>query len=296
MSLDELTTEAGNSARDLDLRSSAELVALMNAEEAKVPAAVAAAAAEVAAAIDAIVARLEAGGRLIYVGAGTSGRLAAADADECQSTFATPPGQVVALVAGAGLESPLAQEAAEDDAEAGVAGIAELAVSAADAVVGVSASGRSPFVVAAIEEAARRGAYTVAVVAVRDSELGRFAEHQIATVVGPELLAGSTRLKAGTAQKLVLNQISTISMIRLGKAFDNLMVDVRGTSDKLRGRARRIVATATGAGPEQVEQALGAAGGDAKVAIVSLLAGVDCDTARLRLADAGGRIRKALIA
>jgi N-acetylmuramic acid 6-phosphate etherase len=294
MGLDELTTEAGSSARDLDLRSSAELVALMNAEDAKVPGAVAAAAAELAAAIDAIVVRLEAGGRLIYVGAGTSGRLAAADADECQSTFATPPGQIVALVAGAGLESPLAQEAAEDDVEAGVAGIAALDVSAADAVVGVSASGRSPFVLAGIEEAARRGAGTVAVVAVRDSELGRVAEHEVATVVGPELLAGSTRLKAGTAQKLVINQISTVSMIRLGKAFDNLMVDVRGTSEKLRVRAWRIVATATGAEPEQVEQALAAASGDAKVAIVALLAGIDCDDARRRLGDAGGRIREAL--
>lgn len=294
MGLGELITEAGNGARDLDLRSAAELVALMGAEDAKVPAAVATAADAVARAIEVIVAHLEQGGRLIYVGAGTSGRLAAGDADECQSTFATPPGQVVALVAGARFSSPLGQEAAEDDGESGAVEIAALGLSPLDAVVGISASGRSPYVLGALRTAAERGAATIAIVCVADSELGQIVEHEIVVIVGPELLAGSTRLKAGTAQKLVLNQISTISMIRLGKAFGNLMVDVRGTSLKLRERARRIVATATGAAPEEVEKALAAADGEAKVAIVALLANVDVESARSRLALANGKIRKAL--
>ncbi|MGZ4397423.1 MAG: N-acetylmuramic acid 6-phosphate etherase [Gaiellaceae bacterium] len=294
MGLDELITEAGNGARDLDLRSVDELVALMGAEDGKVPEAVAAASDGVARAIDVVVDRLERGGRLVYVGAGTSGRLAAADADECQSTFATAPGQVVALVAGARFSSPLEQEAAEDDADGGASEIAALDISPLDAVVGISASGRSPYVVGALRAAAERGAATIALVCVAGSELGALAEREIAVVVGPELLAGSTRLKAGTAQKLVLNQISTISMIQLGKAFDNLMVDVRGTSVKLRERARRIVATATGAPPEQVDRALAAADGEAKVAIVSLLAGVGIDTARARLARSNGRIRTAI--
>jgi N-acetylmuramic acid 6-phosphate etherase len=255
---------------------------------------VAASAGELSAAIDAISARLADGGRLVYVGAGTSGRLAAVDAAECQPTFSAPPELVVALVAGGSDGSPLAQEAAEDDAEAGARDVATLAVGPADAVVGISASGRTPYVVGALEAAAAAGAETVAVVSVPDSELGRLARHEVPVVVGPEILAGSTRLKAGTAQKLVLNTISTISMIRLGKTFGDLMVDVNATNDKLRARVRRIVAQATGAPPDAVRDALAAAGGNAKVAIVSLLADVDAETARARLADAGESIRLAL--
>jgi len=200
----------------------------------------------------------------------------------------------VALVAGAGFPSPLDQEAAEDDVEAGARDIASLAVGEADAVVGISASGRSPYVIGAVRAAADAGALTGCVVSARDSELAGIAEHEVAVVVGPEVLAGSTRLKAGTAQKLVLNAISTISMIRLGKTFDNLMVDVRASNEKLRARIRRIVETATGAPADEIDAALAAADGNAKVAIVSLLAGVDAAEAARRLEAAQGSVREAL--
>jgi N-acetylmuramic acid 6-phosphate etherase len=295
VTLDELVTEAANAAADdLDLRSTRELVELVNAEDATVPGAVGAASAEIGAAIDAIVARLEAGGRLVYVGAGTSGRLAALDAAECESTFSTPPGQVVALVAGEGSSSPAEQDAAEDDADAGAAGVTALGVSSTDAVVGVSASGRTPYVLGALRAALEAGALTVGVVSTRGSELGAAVQHELAVVVGPEIVAGSTRLKAGTAQKLVLNTISTVSMIRLGRTYGNLMVDVSGTNEKLRARARRVVRLATGAADDKVDAALAAADGSAKVAVVSILAGVDAVAARARLAETGGRVRQAL--
>jgi N-acetylmuramic acid 6-phosphate etherase len=246
------------------------------------------------AAIEAIVGRLQEGGRLVYVGAGSSGRIAALDASECESTFSTAPGQIVALIAGGHHASPLEQEAAEDDADAGVAAVQNLRVTATDAVVAVTASGRTPYALGAARAAVETGAVTVGVVSVPESELGRLVDHEIALVVGPEFLAGSTRLKAGTAQKLVLNTISTISMVRLGKTFGNLMVDVYATNEKLRARVRRIVLTATGAPPDAVDAALGAAGGNAKVAIVSLLAGIDADVAAARLAERGQSIRLAL--
>jgi N-acetylmuramic acid 6-phosphate etherase len=293
--LDELATEAGSRAgADYDLRSTLELVELMNAEDIVVPAAVRAAAGRIATTVDAIATCLQRGGRLIYVGAGSSGRIAALDAAECESTFSTPPGKVVSLVAGGAGASPLEQEAAEDDRGAGVADISALEAGGDDFVVGVSASGRTPYVLAGLEAASEAGAQTACVVSVHGSELERVVDHAIAVVVGPEFLAGSTRLKAGTAQKLVLNMLSTISMIRLGKTFGNLMVDVSATNDKLRARVRRIVRTATGASPEEVERALEAADGDAKVAVVSLLAGVDASEARGRLAESGESIRLAL--
>jgi N-acetylmuramic acid 6-phosphate etherase len=292
--LDRLVTEAGNaSAEGLDLRSTAELVQLLNREDATVAGAVAAAAPALAAAIDAIAARLSSGGRLVYVGAGTSGRLAALDAAECEATFSSPPGQVVALVAGAELVPGPVQDAVEDDAEAGRADLETLGVTAADAVVGVSASGQTPYVCGALCAAGEAGALTVAVVANESSELAAIAALEVATVVGPEVVAGSTRLKAGTAQKLVLNAISTIVMVRLGKTFGNLMVDVRPSNEKLRERQRRVVETAAGADAVEAEAALAAAEGDAKVAIVSLLAGVDAAEARGRLHAAGGNVRQA---
>jgi N-acetylmuramic acid 6-phosphate etherase len=295
MGLDDLITEARSAeTRDLDLRSTEELVGLMNQQDAGVPAAVASSAADIAAVIDTVVDRLQAGGRLVYVGAGSSGQLATVDASECESTFSAAPGQVVALLAGAGAPSALEQEAAEDDTEAGRRDVHSLGVAATDAVIAISASGRTPYVLGAIEAASSAGAATACIVSVPGSQLGRIVEREIVVVVGPEVLAGSTRLKAGTAQKLVLNMISTISMIRLGKTFDNLMVDVCATNEKLRARVQRIVMTATGAPRERVDEALAAADGSAKVAIVALLAGVDVDTARSRLAAANGNIRLAL--
>ena len=294
-SLDALATEAGSEpAADYDLRPILELVELMNAEDATVPTAVAAAAAQIAQAVEAIAASLGRGGRLIYVGAGSSGRIAALDASECESTFSTPPGKVVSLLAGGSYASPLEQAAAEDDREAGSAEVAALDLRPEDVVVGVSASGRTPYVVAAVETAAAAGARTACVVSVAGSELEAVAEMPIVVEVGPEFLAGSTRLKAGTAQKLVLNMLSTISMIRLGKTFGNLMVDVAATNEKLRARVRRIVRAATGAEPHEVDAALAASGGDAKVAIVLLLAEVGPDEARTRLDRAGQSIRRAL--
>lgn len=293
--LDALATEAWREdAADLDLRPTAELVALMSAEDASVPALVAAAGASIAAAIDAVSERLLAGGRLVYVGAGTSGRLALVDAVECESTFGVEPGRVVALVAGGATATATAQEAAEDDRDAGAAAVRELGVDASDAVVGLSASGRTPYVVGALDEARRAGAAAVAVVSVQDSELAATADHEIAIVVGSEVIAGSTRLKAGTAQKLVLNMISTIAMVRLGKTFGNLMVDVVATNEKLRSRVRRIVMHATGAPSDVVDAALEAADGSAKVAIVAILADLDAAAARARLAETDGDVRRAI--
>jgi N-acetylmuramic acid 6-phosphate etherase len=283
---DQLGTEARDAGgADLDLRSTRALVELMNAEDARVPAAVASASGQVAALIDAVVARLRTGGRLVYAGVGTSGRLAALDAAECGPSFSA--GELVLAVAAERVED-------EDDAEAGARAVEALGVSAADAVVGISASGRSPYVRGALEAARAAGALTGCVVCVHGSELAVIAEHEVGVPVGAEVLAGSTRLKAGTAQKLVLNMLSTISMIKLGKTYGNLMVGLDPANEKLRARARSIVAQATGAANGEVEQALDSSGGDAKVAIVSLLTGLDAGAARARLAEADGVVRLAL--
>jgi N-acetylmuramic acid 6-phosphate etherase len=292
---DELVTETGSDpATGYERRETAELVDLMNTFDSAVPEAVAAASSAIAAAIDAIAERMRAGGRLVYVGAGSSGRIAALDASECEATFAMGPGVVCALVAGGETAPALAQAAAEDDRDAGAADLRALEIRTVDSVVGISASGRTPYVLGAVEAAAEAGALTACIVSVPESELGAIADHEIAVVVGPEFLAGSTRLKAGTAQKLVLNTISTISMIRLGKTYGNLMVDVVAANEKLSERVRRIVGAATGAASGEVDAALAAADGDARVAIVSVLAGVDVATARARLDEAGRSIGEAL--
>jgi N-acetylmuramic acid 6-phosphate etherase len=292
---EELGTEARDAdGADLDLRSTEELVGAMNAADATVPAAVAAATPAIAALIDEAAARLTLGGRLVYVGAGTSGRLAALDAVECETTFSVAPGRVVALVAGDGAGSAAEQEAAEDDAAAGRAAVEHLSLVVTDSVVGVSASGRSPYVRAALETARDRGAFSCCVVCVQGSELAAVADHEICIPVGAEVLAGSTRLKAGTAQKLVLNMISTISMIRLGKTYGNLMVDLVPSNDKLRARVREIVRQAAGVTTTEADEALARSGGDPKVAIVSLLTGLDAEAARARLADSGGIVRQAV--
>jgi N-acetylmuramic acid 6-phosphate etherase len=270
--------------RDLDLRPTSELVHLINAEDLTVAAAVEGAAPSIARAIDLVVERLEAGGRLIYVGAGTSGRIAAGDAAECGPTFSSS--QIVAVTT--------EDDAGEDDVEAGANDVRALGIGADDVVLGVSASGRTPYTLAGVEQARTKGAAVVAVVCAPGSELAAAADEAIEVAVGPEVIAGSTRLKAGTAQKLVLNMISTITMVRLGKTYGNLMVDVQASNEKLRARARRAVAVATAAPEEEVAAAIAAADGDAKVAIVSLLAGVDAHTARSRLSAARGVVREAV--
>jgi N-acetylmuramic acid 6-phosphate etherase len=271
----------------LETRTTRELVTILNVEDATVAGAVANAGDALAAAIEQIAARIARGGRLVYVGAGTSGRLAALDAAECGPTFGSPPGEVVAIVAGEG-------EDAEDDVERGEADVQALGVGAEDAVVAVSASGSTPYTLAALEAARAAGALCVAVVCARGSALGTLAEHEIAAVVGPEVVSGSTRLKAGTAQKLVLNAISTVTMIRLGRTYAGLMVGVAPENAKLRERARTNVQLASGAPDQEVDAALAASGGDARVALVSLLAGVDPSIARERLDGAGGSVPLAL--
>jgi N-acetylmuramic acid 6-phosphate etherase len=280
------TTEAARpDLADLDLRSTRDLVRLLNDEDATVPAAVAEAGDALAAAIDSIAERMRRGGRLIYAGAGTSGALAALDAAECGSTFGSPPGEVLAVVA--------EQDADEDDRAAATNALRGLPLRPEDCVVAVSASGSTPFVLAALEAAREAGALGVAVASAHESPAAALAEHEVAVVVGSEVIAGSTRLKAGTAQKLVLNTISTVTMIRLGRTYGGLMVGVAPGNEKLRERARRNVVLASGASEERVDEAMEAAAGDARVALVSLLAGVDAADARSRLEASEGSVRKA---
>jgi N-acetylmuramic acid 6-phosphate etherase len=280
-----VTETARAELADLDMRPTREIIRLLNDADTTVPVAVAEAGDALAAAIDAIADRLARGGRLIYVGAGTSGALAALDAAECGPTFGSPPGEVLAVVAEG--------EAGEDDSAAATTALLELPLLPEDCVVAVSASGSTPFALAAIAAGREAGALTVALTCVRGSAAGAAAAHDVAAVVGPEVLAGSTRLKAGTAQKLLLNTISTATMIRLGRTYGGLMVGVAPDNAKLRERSRRNVLLASGAPEEQVDEALAAAGGDARVALVSLLAGVDSGAARERLDAAGGSVRKA---
>jgi len=292
---DVLITEAGGDPRaGYEDKPTLELVELMNAADATVAAAVAAAAPAIAAAIDAVSTLLRDGGRLVYVGAGSSGLIASLDASECEATFSTEPGQVLALVAGGTTARPLVQAAAEDDREAGVADVAAIGIGPSDAVVGVSASGSTPYVLGALDAAIAAGALTTCVVSSPESHLGSVVDHEIVVSVGPEFIAGSTRLKAGTAQKLVLNTISTVSMIRLGKTYGNLMVDVVAANEKLVERVRRIVASATGASETEIDSALAEADGDTRVAIVAIVAGVDVQEARQRVATADGSIARAL--
>lgn len=295
--LETLTTEAFRpELAEIDQLPTLDIARLMNGEDATVPAAVAERLPEIAAAIDAVAVRMARGGRLIYAGAGTAGRLGVLDASECPPTFNTGPGQVVGLIAGGPDAMVTSIEGAEDSPELDRADLDALALTADDTVVGVSASGRTPYAVGAVEYARSLGALTVGLACNRDSALAAAAEHGIEVVTGPELLTGSTRLKAGTAQKLVLNMLSTITMIRLGKTYGNLMVDVRASNEKLRARSRRIVALATGAADDDIERALTATDGEVKDAILVLLADVDGPTAARLLAESGGHLRAAMAA
>ncbi|GHG21187.1 MULTISPECIES: N-acetylmuramic acid 6-phosphate etherase [Streptomyces] len=290
-----LTTEAFRpELAEIDRLSTLEIARTMNGEDQSVPAAVARELPAIAAAIDATAERMARGGRLLYLGAGTAGRLGVLDASECPPTFNTDPSQVVGLIAGGPSAMIQAVEGAEDSKELAAADLDALGVGPDDTVVGISASGRTPYAIGAVEHARALGALTIGLSCNTDSALAAAAEHGIEVVPGPELLTGSTRLKAGTAQKLVLNMISTITMIRLGKTYGNLMVDVRASNEKLRARSRRIVALATGAPDEQIEAALTAAEGEVKNAILIILADVDAATAAQRLRDSHGHLRAAL--
>ncbi|WP_424889687.1 N-acetylmuramic acid 6-phosphate etherase [Streptomyces sp. XH2] len=290
-----LTTEAFRpELADIDRLPTLDIARIMNGEDAGVAAAVAAQLPEIAAAVDATAARMARGGRLVYAGAGTAGRLGVLDASECPPTFNTDPSQVTGVIAGGAAALVTAVEGAEDSKELAAGDLAALGVGPADTVVGISASGRTPYAVGAVEHARAAGALTIGVACNAGSALGRAAEHAIEVVVGPELLTGSTRLKAGTAQKLVLNMLSTITMIRLGKTYGNLMVDVRASNEKLRARSRHIVALATGAGERETEAALAETGGEVKDAILVVLGGVDGRTAARLLDESGGHLRSAL--
>ncbi|MET8950766.1 N-acetylmuramic acid 6-phosphate etherase [Streptomyces sp. NPDC004393] len=293
--LESLTTEAFRpELAEIDRLPTFEIARIMNGEDATVPAAVAARLPQIAAAIDAVAERTARGGRLVYAGAGTAGRLGVLDASECPPTFNTDPSQVVGLIAGGPGAMVTSVEGAEDSRELAAQDLDALGLTARDTVVGVSASGRTPYALGAVEHARAAGALTVGLSCNADSPLAAAADHGIEIVVGPELLTGSTRLKAGTAQKLVLNMISTITMIRLGKTYGNLMVDVRASNDKLRARSRRIVALATGADDKEIEQALAATDGEVKNAILTILGAVDGPTAARLLAESDGRLRTAL--
>jgi len=289
-----LTEERDALTRDIDTLPTLEMLTLMNTEDQKVALAVRDELPNIATAVDAITARLQSGGRLIYIGAGTSGRLGALDASECPPTFGTPPELVIGLVAGGLAALMESVEGAEDDWQGGAAEIAELAVNEKDCVIGIAASGRTPYAIGGLQEAKKRGALTVSIACNHPSPLEELARIGIALVVGPEVVSGSTRLKAGTAQKLVLNMISTAVMIRLGKTYTNLMVDVQPTNAKLRQRARRIVAEVTGLDLQRATEILSACNGEVKTAIVAILAGISPESARIKLHETGGYVRKAI--
>ncbi|MFF3250312.1 N-acetylmuramic acid 6-phosphate etherase [Actinacidiphila glaucinigra] len=294
--LDHLATEAFRAElAEVDRLPTLDIARLMNAEDTTVPAAVAEQLPAIAAAVDGIAGRMARGGRLVYAGAGTAGRLGVLDASECPPTFNTAPGQVSGLIAGGPTAIVDAVEGAEDSRELAAADLDALGIGPDDTVVGVSASGRTPYAVGAVEHARALGALTVGLSCNPGSALAAAADHGIEVVTGPEFLTGSTRLKAGTAQKLVLNMLSTITMIRLGKTYGNLMVDVRASNDKLRARSRRIVALATGAPEDEIEAALTAAGGEVKNAVLVILGGVDAPAAARLLAEADGHLRAALL-
>jgi N-acetylmuramic acid 6-phosphate etherase len=289
-----LTEQVNPFTQEIDIVSTSEMVRLINQEDARVAAAVAVELENIARSIDVIAERMRGGGRLIYIGAGTSGRLGVLDASECPPTFSTPPELVMALIAGGKRAITESVEGAEDEYDLGAQQVADIDVTCQDSVIGVAASGGTPYVLGGIQEARRRGALTISVACNRPSKLEEAVDIGIAPLVGPEVIAGSTRLKAGTAQKLVLNMISTGVMVKLGKTFGNLMVDVQPTNSKLRDRARYIVAQACGISVERSAEILEACNGEVKAAIVSELAGVSPEQARLLLKESGGMVRKAL--
>lgn len=277
---------------NIDMAGVGELAALMNEADSAVPEAVRLALPQIVPAIEAVAERMRGGGRLFYVGAGTPGRIGVLDASECPPTFGTSPDLVQAVIAG-GPEAVLAaQEGVEDDEDAGRRAMAE--VTAQDSVVGIASSGRTPFVVAALIEARARGALTAGLSCNRDTALSAAVEHPIEVLVGPEVLAGSTRLKAGTAQKLVLNMFSTVVMVQLGKTYGNLMVDLNASNEKLQERSIRIVSTVTGASRERALEALQDSGMQIKLAVLRLQCGLGAEEAAASLDAAGGRLRVAM--
>ena len=294
--LDPRETERRNPRTvSIDLASPLEIVDMINAEDRRVPEVVATQREQIARAIELAETTFRSGGRLFYVGAGTSGRLGVLDASECPPTFGTKPEMVQGIIAGGLPALTRSQEGAEDVVKNGALAMDEHGVNDKDFVIGIAASGTTPYVRAALERAATLGAKTgIVACSPPPADLVSKVDVAMLPIVGPEVVTGSTRMKAGTAQKFVLNTISTVTMIRLGKTYGDLMVDVRTSNEKLAARARRIVRAATGVSEDEAAQALADSDGSAKVAIVSLLAGTDAAAARKRLERAGGSIRSAL--
>lgn len=293
--LQELQTEMRNQASErLDQMSALETVMLMNEEDQKVALAVKAALGDVAKAVEVITAALQRGGRLLYFGAGTSGRLGVLDASECPPTFGTPAGMVQGVIAGGPAALVEAIEGAEDSMELGREDVQRIGVTSQDVVVGIAASGRTPYVIGVLEEARHRQAKTIALSCNPEPDISQGVDIAINLIVGPEVVTGSTRLKAGTATKMVLNMLTTASMVQLGKVYGNLMVHLQATNQKLRVRAKQMVMQATGVGSEEAERLIAEASGDVRVAIVMKLAGLTKEQATQRLHRAGGRVRQAI--
>ena len=290
-----LSTETRNpQTMDLDQMTPLQIATAMNREDAKAVASVTEVLPQIAKAIEWAAEALRCGGRIVYMGAGTSGRLGVLDAVECPPTFGVSPDLVIGLIAGGERAFEKAVEGAEDSHTMGTDDLKDIGLSKNDIVIGLAASGRTPYVVYALRYARAVGCRTVAIACNRESEIGAEAELAIEPVPGPEVLTGSTRLKAGTVQKLILNMISTGSMVGAGKAYQNLMVDVQQTNEKLVVRAQNIVMQATECTRAEAKEALAQAGGYVKVAVVMVLLGCNADDARARLAKAKGHVRAAL--
>lgn len=294
--LNQLITEQRNpNSMQLDSLSAQELVALINREDQQVALAVEKCLPQIASAVEKIVAAFERGGRLVYVGAGTSGRLGVLDASECPPTYGVKPEMVVGLIAGGdhALRHPI--EGAEDNVQQGQADLEEIDFSAQDVLVGIAASGRTPYVLGALNYAKQLGATTVSIASNPNSKMAEVADIAIETVVGPEVLTGSSRMKSGTAQKLVLNMLTTASIVLIGKCYQNLMVDVQASNEKLKARALKIVMEATECDNETAANVLAKANGQVKLAILMQLSGLDALEAQSLLDKSNGKLRQALI-
>ena len=295
LNLKNMSTETRNqNTMDLDIMSPLEVVTVMNQEDAKVPAAITPALPNIAQCVTWAIESIEAGGRIIYMGAGTSGRLGVLDAVECPPTFGVAPEVVVGLIAGGEKAFVKAVEGAEDSRELGRQDLIDMNLQKRDIVIGIAASGRTPYVLGGLAYAQEMGCHTVGISCNPGSAVGAAAELAIEVVPGPECLTGSTRLKSGTCQKLILNMISTATMVGCGKAYQNLMVDVMQTNEKLVVRAQNIVMEATGCEREVAAEKIAIAGGNAKTAITMILADCGLEEARERLAKAKGHVREAI--
>jgi len=290
-----LVTEQPNAtSASIDTLSTLEIVQLMNAEDRKVAFAVEQENPSISKAVDVIASRISAGGRLLYLGAGTSGRLGVLDASECPPTFNTSPEMVVGIIAGGVTALTSAIEGAEDDSESAVIDLKARGLSSRDVLVGIASSGRTPYVIGGLRYAQSLGTYAIGLTCNPDSELNPCSDLVIAPVVGPEVISGSTRLKAGTATKMVLNILTTATMVRLGKTYGNWMVDLRATNVKLKARSIRIVAAIAGLSEQQAAEQLSQCDGEVKTAIVACMRAVDAAASRELLKRAEGKLRLAL--